>query len=364
MRDLRLDFFRGLAIYMIFVDHIIGDPLSKFTYRSLGFSDAAEIFVFISGLACGIVYSRTFVRHGFAAVMQATIKRAGRIYVFYVLSSVAVIALVCHDPRFMQAQELLGVSAHEPVADALWALLFVTPPRLSGLLILYIVLTLLIVPPLFLACGRYRSLILAISALAWLATQVLSSALLPITHYVYPNPIAWQFLFVIGALIGIKREKGEPLFKSPVHLRWAIAAAWIFVIGSLVYRVISARTGFNVETIRLDPGTWASMKDHLSPLRLVHILSVALLVSVYVRQDSPWLKWTFVSPIIMTGMRSLEMFSLSIVLTTLANIVVLVEDPSTTYRLVMDGIAFAVLALTAAMLAHHRHAMLRQRVRA
>ena len=52
-RDLRIDFFRGLALYMIFVDHVTGDPLSMLTYRILGFSDAAEIFVILSGIACG-----------------------------------------------------------------------------------------------------------------------------------------------------------------------------------------------------------------------------------------------------------------------------------------------------------------------
>ena len=57
MRDLRIDFFRGLALYMVVVDHIGGDPLGKFTYQAVGFSDAAEIFIFISGVACGIAYS-------------------------------------------------------------------------------------------------------------------------------------------------------------------------------------------------------------------------------------------------------------------------------------------------------------------
>src|SRR5215510_5509685 len=42
-RDVRIDFFRGLALYMILVDHVIGDPISKFTYQRFGFSDAAEI---------------------------------------------------------------------------------------------------------------------------------------------------------------------------------------------------------------------------------------------------------------------------------------------------------------------------------
>jgi hypothetical protein len=56
-RDLRIDFFRGLALYMILVDHVVGDPIGKLTFRSVGFSDAAELFVFLSGISCAIVYS-------------------------------------------------------------------------------------------------------------------------------------------------------------------------------------------------------------------------------------------------------------------------------------------------------------------
>ena len=41
VRDLRIDFFRGLALYMILVDHVVGDPLSRFTIQNFGFSDAA-----------------------------------------------------------------------------------------------------------------------------------------------------------------------------------------------------------------------------------------------------------------------------------------------------------------------------------
>ena len=52
-RDVRLDFFRGVALFLIFVDHIPGNVLINFTVQSLGFSDAAEIFIFVSGGCLG-----------------------------------------------------------------------------------------------------------------------------------------------------------------------------------------------------------------------------------------------------------------------------------------------------------------------
>ena len=48
-RDVRLDLFRGLANRGIFLDHIPHEVLSWITIKNYGFSDAADLFVFISG---------------------------------------------------------------------------------------------------------------------------------------------------------------------------------------------------------------------------------------------------------------------------------------------------------------------------
>ena len=51
-RDLRLDLFRGVANWAIFLDHIPDNVVNWITTRNYGFSDAADLFVFIS---CGNV---------------------------------------------------------------------------------------------------------------------------------------------------------------------------------------------------------------------------------------------------------------------------------------------------------------------
>ena len=55
-RDLRLDLFRGMGLWMIFLDHIPDDFVAWLTLRNYGFSDAAEFFVFISGYLAGFIY--------------------------------------------------------------------------------------------------------------------------------------------------------------------------------------------------------------------------------------------------------------------------------------------------------------------
>ena len=63
-RDHRIDFFRGLALVFIFWDHIPGNPLANLTVRNFGFSDAAEIFVFLAGYAAVLAYGKVARRDG------------------------------------------------------------------------------------------------------------------------------------------------------------------------------------------------------------------------------------------------------------------------------------------------------------
>ena len=61
-RDPRIDFFRGLALIFIFWDHVPHNPLGQITLRNLGFSDAAEVFVFLAGFASVMAYGKVLQR--------------------------------------------------------------------------------------------------------------------------------------------------------------------------------------------------------------------------------------------------------------------------------------------------------------
>src|ERR1700742_3949352 len=64
-RELRLDLFRGLALWLIFIDHLPQNLLTWLTIRNYGFSDATEIFIFISGYTASFVYGRAMRDAGF-----------------------------------------------------------------------------------------------------------------------------------------------------------------------------------------------------------------------------------------------------------------------------------------------------------
>ena len=96
VRELRLDMFRGLALWLIFVDHVSPDTLTWFTIRSYGFSDAAEIFIFISGYTAAFVYGRALLESGFVIATARIVRRVWQIYSIHILLLAALVAEVSY----------------------------------------------------------------------------------------------------------------------------------------------------------------------------------------------------------------------------------------------------------------------------
>ena len=63
-RDLRIDFFRGVALWCMFIDHLIRGWLRAITIMRYGFCDSAELFVLLSGISAGMVYGGMVARKG------------------------------------------------------------------------------------------------------------------------------------------------------------------------------------------------------------------------------------------------------------------------------------------------------------
>ena len=78
-RELRLDLFRGLALWLIFLDHLPNNILAWLTIRNYGFSDATEIFIFISGYTAAFVYGRGMLESGFVVSSARIMRRVWQI---------------------------------------------------------------------------------------------------------------------------------------------------------------------------------------------------------------------------------------------------------------------------------------------
>src|ERR1700740_3029492 len=153
-RDLRLDLFRGLALWLIFLDHIPENSVSWITIRNYGFSDATEIFIFISGYTAAFVYGRAMRERGFIVSSARILRRAWQIYVAHIflftifMAEIAYVAATFDNPLYAEEMNILGF-LKQPDVTIYQALLLKFKPANMDVLPLYIVLLLLFPPMLF-----------------------------------------------------------------------------------------------------------------------------------------------------------------------------------------------------------------------
>lgn len=325
-RDLRLDFFRGLALIFIFIDHIPDNVATWFTLHSFAFCDAAEMFIFISGFTAALAYGSAFAREGVAMGVARIYRRVWQLYVAHLVlfmifnAEVAYTVKVRYNPLF--AEELTAANYLGNQGEAfIRVLLLQFQPSLLNILPLYIAL-LLAFPWILLALRRHVLLGLIPSAALWLAATLLNWNLpgFPEGNHWFFNPLTWQLLFTISAALGLHgRRLPRP--------RWLAVAALVFVVIACALSVnwTLHRAFPHIPDLLPLPPAWLE-KTSLPPLRLLNILALALLVAEYMpanaRLFTTRIGWT----VIVCGQHSLEVFCLTIVLAVLANFVLSLAD--------------------------------------
>ena len=324
-RDYRLDFFRGLALVFIFIDHIPDNIVSFFTLRSFAFCDAAEVFIFISGYTAALAYAPVFGREGTAMGVARIYRRVWQLYVAHLCLFMIFTAEVAYTLKYLQnplfADELqVGDYLQNQGETFIRVLLLQFQPSLLNILPLYILL-LLALPPLILLIRRHILLGLIPSAALYLAANLLGWNLpgFPEGRWWFFNPLSWQFLFTIGVTLGFVRSLGGRWLRSIPGLP-VVAAIIVVAAGALQFAWI-LHEPFNLIPYYLPlPDPWLD-KTMLPPARLVSLLALAVVVGAYVPRDARFMKSTAGWVIVLCGQNSLEVFCLGILLSVLANFV-------------------------------------------
>src|SRR6202163_2570254 len=202
-RDVRLDLFRGLANWAIFLDHIPHEVLSWFTTRNYGFSDAADLFVFISGYTAAFVFGRVMIERGYLAAMSRLAGRALQLYAAHILVVVVYISVIAGVSReFHEPDDLNRFNVTVFISKPLWefvqALALRYRPVNLDVLPLYILLLGTFAPALWMMI-RQPSLTLMGSAAVYFAGRHFGWNLAASPSGVwYFNPFTWQLLFFLG----------------------------------------------------------------------------------------------------------------------------------------------------------------------
>lgn len=238
-RDLRLDLFRGIANWAIYLDHIPDNVVNWVTTRNYGFSDAADLFVFISGYTASFVYAKMMLERGFIVGATRLTKRVWQLYVAHVILFVIYIAAIgwvaqrYNDPDIINEFNVAGL-VDNPIQTLTNGLLLKFKPLNLDVLPLYIVLMGFFPPVLWMMLRKPDLTMLASLALYFAARQFGWN--LPAYPYGtwYFNPFTWQLLFVFGAWFALGGAlESRSVIRSKVVLYFGIA----YLLFSLVMTI-------------------------------------------------------------------------------------------------------------------------------
>jgi hypothetical protein len=330
-RDLRIDFFRGLALIFIFWDHVPDNPLAQLTVRNFGFSDAAEIFVFLAGYAAILAYGRIARRDGFVVACVRILRRTWVLYVVHIFLLTLLMGIVFVANHYVETRDMIQeMGLQHFVADPQQALadqlLLRFKPNLTDPLPLYILLLLalpLILPLLLrnvaLAVGLSIALYLMVPLQAWNIPAYEGGGVW------YFNPVAWQLLFVLGGACALRSQA-----RPTIRIEQRTLRQQPLFMASALYVVVAAVLAFSWKFPELHSvlmpqfvadGRYPINKTDLGPLRLLHFLALAYCVAKLLPANSTWVETWPAQQACRMGRYSLEIFCLGVLLAPMADMI-------------------------------------------
>ncbi|MEH6774981.1 MAG: OpgC domain-containing protein [Cereibacter changlensis] len=294
-RDQRLDVFRGIALVMIFINHVPSTIYENLTSRNFGFSDAAEGFVVMSGIAAGLAYSAGFRPAPTWAGARRIWRRAWTLYMVHMLTSIWAIAVSAAAALWFAAPQLLHenqvwILFKKPLGFLVGLPLMTHQLGYTNILPLYTVL-LIAAPALLILALRWPRLLLAGSVLLWAAAGQFR---LNLPNFPNPggwffNPVSWQLLFVVGLMTGVAMKQGRRFVPVLPWLQWLTGGYLLFSLLSAKIPAVSAMLGHGLWMVNQAGVPWFFTvfdKTFVTAPRLLHILSLVYFLSTlaWVRQ--------------------------------------------------------------------------------
>ncbi len=323
-RDPRLDVFRGLCLVMIFINHMPKNVFENYTSRNFGFSDAAEGFVLMSGIAAGLAYSLDFrapmrLWTGFGRVW----KRVWTLYMVHILTTMAALGAASAVAVFMGNSEVLflnqmGWVFKDPLRTFIGLTLLTHQFGYVNILPLYLVL-LAFAPLMLMAAWRKPLWLMAGAVALWFAAGYwrLSLPNYPSEGGWFFNPLAWQVIFITGLLTGVAMKDGRRFVPVRLWLQVLTGGFVLFAAVATQVPAVSKAMGNALwvtgETLHLPWFVTAFDKSFVTGPRLLHILALAYFVSTFpaVRRICAT---AFAKPFELLGRQALPVFALGSVL--------------------------------------------------
>ncbi|WEX10093.1 OpgC domain-containing protein [Chelativorans sp. AA-79] len=313
-RDHRLDVFRGLALVMIFVNHVPGNVFENLTSRNFGFSDAAEAFVLMSGIAVGLAYARLFRAGEFLSGCMRVWRRAGTLYVTHIVTTAFAIAILAAGVVVLDTIDVLPrvnfTALLEQPLKAMIGIPLLTH-QLGYLNILPLYSTLLLVSPLYILIGLWSRMgLIAVAIVVWVLAGTFRINLpnYPLPGGWFFNPVSWQLIYAIGIACGLAMIHKRKLIG---YHGWLFSACLAYLAFSLLW--VQMQKG----NLPLEPYlpffVGGFDKTFLALPRLLHVLALAYVLT-NLAAVSRFLARPAFRPVELIGQYGLAVFAVGTVL--------------------------------------------------
>src|SRR4030088_1522042 len=337
-RDLRLDLFRGVANWAIYLDHIPDNVVNWITTRNYGFSDAADLFVFISGYTGSIVGATRLTKRVWQLYVAHII-----LFVIYI-ASISYLALRFGDSQLVNDFNVVGLvdNATETLRQGLF--LKFKPVNLD-VLPLYIVLMGLF-PPVLWMMLRQPNLTMLASIALWLAARQFGWNLpaYPAGTW-YFNPYCWQVLFVFGswcALGGARRSLA--IINARATLYFCVA----YLILALLMTMAGKFPDFGAMFPHWLYATFnPNDKTNLAPYRFLHFVAIVILAVRFIPKEWPGLEWKIFDPLIVCGQQSLAVFCVGVFLSFVGHFALMLSSGSLFAQILVSVAGISILNIVA-----------------
>ena len=344
-RDLRIDACRGIALWWIFLDHVPNNIGGWLTLRNYGFGDAAEIFMFVSGVTCALAYGKVWRCEGWTAVIRRTLRRSWDIYVAFLLLTVACAILVYLAGGGRLADESnTRILLDHPGATLARAAILQYRPVNTDVLPIFVLLHLLFAPLLWLLL-RLPNVTLGASLALYALVQVFGWTVpaWPNGHWAF-NPLAWQLLVVLGAWWMLEDKRVRPWLTSRTALGLAVLYLLFSLVIALSWRIKPLEALIPQALAKLHPLD----KSNLDPLRLLHFLAIAVLAARFVPRNWRGLTTPVMRGAICCGQNSLPIYCLGVLLTFASHMALLDISEGLTMQIALSvgGVLVMIVAAT------------------
>jgi hypothetical protein len=354
-RDLKLDLFRGLSLFIILIDHTRGNVLARWTPGQFGLSDAAAVFICVSGYTVALAFGRVFEERGW---LLGTARLGLRMWQLYI-AQLALLIIVASLPSTVW--HLLGADGYGATlkldylfvdpGEALWRAVTLTyvPP---GLDILPVYIAMMAMIPGVMALARVNRLLVPVASLAlWAAAWAFDWNLLADPsdgRGWFFDPFSWQLLFVGSFGLGMG------WFAPPPRLLWLrVVAGAMLVFGFCVqvpaiWHAVPALATVHGWTVA------PAFKTMLNPLEYAYFLALAYLVVPLFERSLNWFRRRPLNLLVVAGQQSLAAFLGTVILADLGGVVFDVMGRGPAMQVAVNLGNFTALAVLASLVAWYK----------